>query len=233
MKEVLLRCYPETPPKKIHVIPWGIWPATINELPLPRNVGEGWGEGSPVLLTLSRISPEKGQDRLLKALALWEARTDYPPQGLTLFICGEAAYMKGRQFLKQLHSLAARLKKTRVIFPGYVSGAQKQDFFEQADLYVFPSRHESYGITLLEALQAGLPVVACANHGTREIVQPSFGRLVEGRSEEAMIEGLRHALADLWIRRKEWPAMKAAAQAFAARHSFANSASRLATLLQA
>ena len=39
---------------------------------------------------LSRISPEKGQDRLLKALALWEKRRIIPKKEFTLFIAGEA-----------------------------------------------------------------------------------------------------------------------------------------------
>jgi hypothetical protein len=43
----------------------------------------------------------------------------------------------------------------RVVFPGYVAGRRKQAFFRLADLYGSPSRHESYGLTLLEALRAG------------------------------------------------------------------------------
>ena len=39
-----------------------------------------------------------------------------------------------------------------MVFPGYVTGERKRAFFALADLYVFPSRHESYGLTLLEAL---------------------------------------------------------------------------------
>src|SRR5262249_12230161 len=78
MREVLLRCYPERERSKIHVTPWGSW----------EQQDEGDAEslrrefGVPceahVLLTLSRISPEKGQDLLFKALIDWEQRADYP-----------------------------------------------------------------------------------------------------------------------------------------------------------
>ena len=59
--------------------------------------------------------------------------------------------------MARLKELAGRLKKFRVAFPGYVSGARKQAFLDLADLYIFPSRHESYGLTLMEALASGLP----------------------------------------------------------------------------
>jgi len=70
MKEVLLRCYPDTPPTKIHVLPWGVWddPAPAEEIarrkksflitiPVPERSFSSF-------LMLSRISPEKAQDRL-------------------------------------------------------------------------------------------------------------------------------------------------------------------------
>jgi glycosyltransferase involved in cell wall biosynthesis len=70
-----------------------------------------------VLLTLSRISPEKGQDRLLHALRDWERSDAYPAQPLCLFICGGAAYMQGRRHLEKLRALARKLTRTRVVFP--------------------------------------------------------------------------------------------------------------------
>jgi len=87
-----------------------------------------------VLLTLSRISVEKGQDLLLRALLDWERRSDFPRQPVWLFICGDAAYMQGHRFLRRLQSLAARLRKTRVIFTGHVTGIRKQAFFALASL---------------------------------------------------------------------------------------------------
>ena len=73
-----------------------------------------------------------------------------------LLIAGEAAYMQGHRFEKKLRQLAKRLRKTAVHFVGYASGARKKALFEMADLYVFPYRHESYGLTLLEAMRVGL-----------------------------------------------------------------------------
>ena len=98
MKDVLLRSYPDTDPEKVHILPWGSWEDPVSQEDVRQDKARLLARypaaaGQRVLLTLSRISPEKGQDRLLKALALWENRPDYPKEGVTLFIAGEQAYM--------------------------------------------------------------------------------------------------------------------------------------------
>jgi len=224
MLDVLMRCYPECPPEKIHVLPWGNWnpdePADAE--PLRREFGVP--PDARVLLTLSRISPEKGQDLLLEALIEWESRDDFPQPPLWLFVCGDAAFMQGQRFLERLRSLASRLKRTRVIFPGYVTGARKRAFFALADLYVFPSRHESYGLTLLEALAAGLPAACVDTVGARSVMREEFGALVPS-------SGLRAAIASLMqddARRKR---MSTAAREFARRERFSDRAAELAKLI--
>src|SRR4029077_6604376 len=97
---------------------------------------------------------------------------------------------QGHRFLAKLRALAARLKHTRVVFPGYVTGERKRAFLALADLYVFPSRHESYGLALLEALAAGLPAVCLDTSGARSVMREEFGAL-------APPSGLRAAITTL------------------------------------
>jgi glycosyltransferase involved in cell wall biosynthesis len=223
MKEVMLRCYPECPPEKIHVLPWGASDASFpgdagsirREFDVPEN--------ARVLLTLSRISPEKGQDLLLRKLIEWERRDDYPSEPLWLFICGDAAFMQGARFLEKLRSLAAKLKKTRVLFPGYVTGDRKNAFFALADLYIFPSRHESYGLTLMEALAAGVPAVCLDHHGARSVMREEFGAIVE---PAGLIPAIRQLLND-----HNLPEMRSAARLFALKNRFSDQAANLAKLL--
>jgi glycosyltransferase involved in cell wall biosynthesis len=177
-----------------------------------------------VLLTLSRISPEKGQDLLLDALLEWERRDDFPAHPLWLFVCGDAAFMQGQRFLAKLRKRAARLKRTRVVFPGYVTGDRKRAFLALADLYVFPSRHESYGLTLMEALAAGLPAVCLDTTGARSVMREEFGALVPE-------SGLRAAIAALLAddaRRKQ---MSMSAREFARSERFSDRAAELADLI--
>jgi len=219
MREVLLRCYPDCPPGRIHILPWGNWNPDSPADPEPLRREFGVPENARVLLTLSRISPEKGQDLLLEALDGWNP--EYP---LWLFICGDAAFMQGQGFFKRLRELAARLKHTRVVFPGYVTGERKRAFFALADLYLFPSRHESYGLTLMEALAAGLPAVCVDSSGARSVMREEFGALVPA-------SGLRTAIASLLADEGRREQMGSAAREFARAQRFEDRAAELAHLL--
>ncbi len=234
MREVLLRCYPDCLSKnssrdKVHVLPWGNWNPDESHLyrtgdPDPLRREFGVPENARVLLTLSRISPEKGQDLLLEALLEWERRGDYPEYPLWLFVCGDAAFMQGRRFFEKLRELAARLKRTRVVFPGYVTGERKRAFLALADLYVFPSRHESYGLTLMEALAAGLPAVCLDTTGARSVMREEFGVLTPP-------SGLRAAIATLLPDENRRKQMGAAAREFGRSERFSDRAAELANLI--
>jgi glycosyltransferase involved in cell wall biosynthesis len=224
MRDVLLRCYPECSAEKIHVLPWGNWNDSQPSNPEPLRREFDVPDNARVLLTLSRISPEKGQDILLEALAEWERRDDYPSYPLWLFLCGDAAFMQGHRFLKKLRQLASRLKRTRVVFPGHVTGERKRALFTLADLYVFPSRHESYGLTLLEALSAGLPAVCLDHYGARTVMREEFGALVQASE-------LRAAIARLLADDPGLKRMGAAAREFALEQRFSDRAAELVGLL--
>jgi glycosyltransferase involved in cell wall biosynthesis len=237
MKEVLRNSYPKLDPGRVYVIPWGVWPNenTLEEVdhqksalrklyPIP--------PGAAVLLTLSRISPEKGQERILSALALWEKQRDYPEEGVVLFVAGEPAYMRGENFVKRLRRLSSALHRTRVYFPGYVTGARKQALFELSDLYVFPSRHESYGLTLMEAMQAGLPVLAVASSGAEEVFQDAFGRMVPAGRDREVVPSLVCGLKELLADREELQRKGQAAAHWVRQQCFSKSAAQLADLLR-
>jgi len=219
MKRVLLEGFPWLTGSDVLVLPWGAMPGPE---PTPDSAQAraqlGLPKDQPVALCLSRLSPEKGQDRLLKSLALWEKRGGRP---LTLVICGAPAYMHGRRYMRKLRRLAGRLERTDVRFPGYVTGATKQAFLAAADLYVFPSRHESYGLTLMEAMRCGLPVLTTDHRSARELVRPEFGRVVPC-SPAALAEGLGELLQE------DLSQMGLRAQKFAQGFAFDRVADRLA-----
>ena len=93
MRDVLQRCYPSCPP--IHVLPWGTWDnGSPREAPGSLRAEFGIPRDAHVLLTLSRISPEKGQD-LLSRCADRLGAPRRPTSPLWVFICGDAAFMQG------------------------------------------------------------------------------------------------------------------------------------------
>lgn len=235
MKSILLRCYPATPLERVEVLPWGCPTLPPSDAESERQAetlraGYGLSPDARVLLCLSRISPEKGQDFLLETLCEWERSPSFPPHPVWLFICGEAAFMHGRRYERRLRALAARLQRVRVVFPGYVTGATKQAFFRIAHVYLFPSRHESYGLTLVEALGAGLPAICRDHAGARQILRPEFGFRVEGSGSRARAAFLQ-ALAGLLTDEPKRAAMAAAAREWARQRPFAASAAALSAWL--
>jgi glycosyltransferase involved in cell wall biosynthesis len=222
VKAILRDCYPQRSDDFVEIVPWGTWAEDAEPQALQREVQairQEFGVTNPVVLTLSRISPEKGQDRLLEALRGYTDPID-------VFVCGQAAFMQGERHLRQLRLLTAALPEhIRVHFPGHVTGIRKAAFFALADVYVFPSRHESYGLTLLEALHAGVPAVCFDHQGARDIVDESFGCLVGSTNE------LRQAIALLLRDAERRSRMASAARDFARRHSFSTAASRIAALV--
>ncbi len=235
LKRSLMATYPEARPENIHVIPWGsneeMWDETLVRAradELRRKYG--LPEGAAVVIALSRISPEKGQDRLLKALEEWEKRGDFPARGLYVLICGTAGYVQAKPFQESLVKRAQNLKKTKIIFPGYVHGLEKQAHFALADLYVFPSRYESFGLTLLEAFAAGLPAVACHNYGTEQLMTPERGELLPPAPEREIPKLLQRALQRM-LGREDLRTMGQRARDFARANPFSNTCDQLVELI--
>ena len=260
MRDVLERCYPRLDlARKISIVPWGAPESTLDRAEVDRareGLRQDWGirEGERVLLTLSRISPEKGQDRLLEAL-LHAERTGSlvpPPSpasksanlpyrqadsnlgtqagtvgGVRVVICGAPAFMQGEGFLRRLQRLAARLR-TPVVFAGHLEGTRKRAALELADVFVAASRHESYGLTTLEAYAAGAPVVAVESHGSRATVDADCGFIVANGAHLAprLWEAIARVLEDDDLRDR----LAAGARRRAERERFANAATRLLEL---
>jgi glycosyltransferase involved in cell wall biosynthesis len=191
MADLIKQCYPRLPEGRLHVIPWGCWQDPVSTADVEaerRRLEAALGPtGSPTLLTLSRISPEKGLDTLLEALRRME-RQGAPP--VTVLIAGDAAYMRGAACLRGLQRRARRLRTMRVEFVGHANAAMKQALFSLADGYVFPSRHESYGLTLCEALAAGLPVITTDHYSARDLVPPGGGWIVPRDDPDALAAAL-------------------------------------------
>jgi glycosyltransferase involved in cell wall biosynthesis len=109
-------------------------------------------QGPRTLLSLGRVHPVKGLDRLLHAWAKISARN----LGWQLKIIGpsDPRYREG------LIALCKRLCCSNVEFIGGLSGSDKEHAFREADIFVLPSLSENFALTVLEALAHGVPVMA-------------------------------------------------------------------------
>lgn len=183
----------------------------------------GIGPATRVITTVSRISPEKGLHHLLEAVSLVE--NDPKLADLCVLVCGEPAFMQGAAYMRRVKEAAGRLRKARVFFPGYLAPAQKQAHFRVSHLFVSPSVHESYGLSIAEALRAGLPVLASDHYGVRELLKPDYGRVVPyGSSPRGALAG---ALRELLSGPAELAEMGKRAGLAGEKMSFENAAQRV------
>jgi glycosyltransferase involved in cell wall biosynthesis len=138
----------------------------------------------PYILSVGKLTPHKGFDILLRAYA----RLHHPP--VDLLIAG-----RGRQ-QQELEALAWQLGiGERVRFVGFVTGQEKINLYRSATVFVCPSRREPFANVILEALAAGLPVVASNVGGNPELVShEKHGLLFPTEDDQALTVTLAHLI---------------------------------------
>lgn len=114
----------------------------------------GKASGGADILFVGRIVPSKGQHELIKAL--WAYRRLYDAQARLHLVGGTASFA----YLKSLREFAADLGLSKAVrITGEVSDAALAAYFGAADVYLSLSAHEGFGVPLVEAMAAGVPVV--------------------------------------------------------------------------
>jgi phosphatidylinositol alpha-mannosyltransferase len=173
--------------------------------PLP-----GWRDGRPTVLFVGRLEPRKGLVYLVRAFL--RLKPAFP--GLRLLVVGRD---DKRQQERAMALVPPRLRPD-LAFVGAVPQADLPSYHASADVFCAPSLGgESFGMVLVEAMAAGLPVVCSDIGGYREVVRDGRdGLLVPPRDPEALAVALG-GLLDNPVRRA---AMGAAARATAGRYAW-------------
>jgi len=106
--------------------------------------------------------------------------------------------------LDELRGRAARLGVAdHVVFTGYVPEADKADVFNLADIFLFPSAMEGFGLTVAEAMSSGLPVVASNRGSIPELVmEGETGFVADPAREGDFVVRLLMLLRDAPLRRR-------------------------------
>ena len=92
-------------------------------------------------------------------------------------------------------SLEAQARDAPVTFHGEVPKQEVARMMSEADLFVLPSTHETFGCVLIEAMASGLPSVATAVGGVPEVLTDEAGELVPPRDSGALAAAIERALA--------------------------------------
>jgi glycosyltransferase involved in cell wall biosynthesis len=115
------------------------------------------------MLYVGTLQPRKNIPFLLQAFS--ELQTKVP--AMKLVLVGNKA---GHHFDGEIDKTIARLQlEEEVIFPGYVAAEDLTDVYRMAEVFVFPSLYEGFGIPLLEAMSMEIPVVASDQPCLKEI----------------------------------------------------------------
>jgi glycosyltransferase involved in cell wall biosynthesis len=144
----------------------------------------------PLLVTVSRLAPEKSVDVILRAFQ----QVSEPP-GAYLLIVG------GGPSAASLEALARELGiGERVRFTGALPHEGALEVMAGADLFVFASQTETQGLVLVEAMAAGVPVVAVGVAGAAEAVVDGESGLLVSPGPDPLAAGMRRLLADPTLR---------------------------------
>lgn len=140
------------------------------------------------LLMVSRLKPHKGVHLAIEALAR------LPDEQYTLQIVGDGP----PEYEKYLRERARALGVShRVVFRGAVPPDQVASVYRSSDLFLLPSYEEAFGIVLLEAMAAGVPVVASRVGGIPDVVEDGVsGKLVPPGDPEALARAIWESSAD-------------------------------------
>jgi len=183
-RDLIMKGINNTCANKIKVISPGIESSWFE---VKRKPSSGLG-----LLFWGRIEEEKGLRELFHALKTVTKMVN----DVSLTIVGEG------NRLREYKSLVADLSLTgRVEFTGWLCSTKIQNLAARSSLGIFPSRVESFGLSVVEAMAAGLPVIAASGGAVPEnIEQDVTGTLVPVNDEDALamaiifiLENVQHA----------------------------------------
>lgn len=149
-------------------------------------------DGKVNILFVGRLEPRKGAMYLLRAYA--KLKPALPES--RLIVCNWGPQLGGlRRFVRE-NGLQD------VLFAGRVSDIDKARFLKTADIFCAPSTgQESFGIVLLEAMAAGLPIVASDIHGYKRVVQRDrTALLVEPKDPDALCGAIMRLASDPALR---------------------------------
>ncbi len=143
---------------------------------------EKYGLPERYVLFVGSLDPRKNLARLLLA---WEQLADHPD--VTLVIAGSRTGI--------FRPVAIPPRSERVRYIGYVADEDLADLYAGALLFIMPSLFEGFGLTILEAMACGLPVITSAVGALPEVAGDA-ALLVDPYSVESLVSALRKLLSE-------------------------------------
>lgn len=155
----------------------------------PKNITK-----SPYILFIGTLEPRKNIGSIIKAFHKLKRETNFPHQ---LVISGK----KGWDY-SNIFTLVEKLKLEKdVIFTGYVTEEEKKYLYTHADVFVYPSFYEGFGIPPLEAMSYGCPVITSNTSSLPEAVGDA-AIMINPHNVNALAEAIERVLTDGGLRKE-------------------------------
>ncbi len=197
-REKFLQAYNQIDPHRVKVVSPGVDAARFEKLDRQlcrREIRDSFGIGAAetVILFVSMNFEVKGLDRLITALAA--LRADHPDGGFKLLVVG-----KGNR--KKHLALARKMDLERqLVFTGVLGQSELDKVYLASDVFSLLSRFDTFGMVVLEAMAASLPVVISENVGARDLVREGGNGFIINDGESAgMIAAKFGRLLDCGLR---------------------------------
>lgn len=147
------------------------------------------------LLFLSRIVPRKGLKYLLDSLK----KIINKNENIRLMVVGT-----GSEEEKMKNYVKNNGLRKYVEFVGYVKDDKKSEYYQKSDIFCVPHVNEGFGITLLEAMSCGLPIVGFKNDAYKEVLKnyPYKKFLVTPKSVSQLTKALENLINNEVVRKK-------------------------------
>lgn len=164
----------------------------IDDQELLDKVRRMYGLSFPFILSVGTIEPRKNLVRLIDAYAALRASADVSHK---LVIAGRKGWLYEDVF-RRVEELS--LEK-EVIFLGFVAEEDLPPLYNLAQVLVFPSLYEGFGLPPLEAMACGTPVIASCSSSLPEVVGEA-GLMVSARDAEALRQTMSEVLDEPTLR---------------------------------
>ena len=169
----------------IRGVPNGIWTSSFDGTADRIKVREEYGipQDSVALISVGRNHPKKGFLLAVEALAKLANGKN------------KVSYVLVGRNMAPLVSAAESLGVSDLLFtPGQVNSDEISKLYQACDIYVSPSYVESFGLTTIEAMSAGLPCVVSNVEGNRDLVAREWGDFFEVGDFQGLTDALRRMM---------------------------------------
>jgi glycosyltransferase involved in cell wall biosynthesis len=148
-------------------------------------------------LYLGTLEPRKNLPLLIRAFARWRNETTAANREIKLVIAGAKGW-----FYEQIFTLVTQLQLGEVIlFPGFVPAAELPDWYRAAELFLYPSLFEGFGLPVVEAMACGAPVI-CSDAGSLVEVAGNSALTFPAQDEAALVDRLHQIMTDTPLRQE-------------------------------